>query len=149
HAEEGSRADRWRAGAFAGLALLTKLFALIAFAAVVLWELVTKKSLRRAAEKTRWQAAGLALLPPALFYGYHALRDFAYLRREVAGGAAAATTFPRTGAEWAAIGAEAFWAFSPVIAILLLAAVVAALARPSRQILFLFLPLFGFAFFYL
>ncbi len=148
-AEEGSQADRWRAGAFAGLALLTKLFALIAFAAVVLWELVTKRSLRWAAEKARWQAAGLALLLPALFYGYHALRDLGTLRREVAGGAAAATTFPRTGAEWTAIGSEVFWAFSPVIAILLLAAVAAALWRPSRETLFALLPLSGFAFFYL
>ena len=134
-AEEGAQADRWRA--------------LIALAAVVLWELVTKRNLRWAAEKARWRAAGLALLLPALFYGYHALRDFGTLRREVAGGAAAATTFPRTGAEWTAIGSEVFWAFSPVIAILLLAAAAAAHWRLSRETLFALLPLSGFAFFYL
>ena len=147
-AEDGSRADRIRSGVFAGLALFTKLFAAIAGAAVFAWELVTRTPgwLR---DRTRWAAAAIALLLPGLFYGYHALRDFASLRRDVAGGAAAATTFPKTPAEWGSIGLEAFWAFSPVIALLLAAGVAAALARPSRATLFALLPLSGFAVFYL
>jgi hypothetical protein len=147
-ADDGSRADRIRSGLFAGLALFTKLFAMIAFAALVAWELVARTPgwLR---DRTRWAAAAIALLLPGLFYGFHALRDFASLRRDVAGGAAAATTFPKTPVEWGSIGLEAFWAFSPVIALVLVAGVAAALARPSRAILFALLPLSGFAVFYL
>ena len=147
-ANDGSRADRIRSGLFAGLALFTKLFAAIAVVAVFAWELVTRTRgwLR---DRTRWAAAAIALLLPGLFYGYHALRDFASLRRDVAGGAAAATTFPKTAAEWGSIGLEAFWAFSPVIALVLFAGVAAALARPSRATLFALLPLSGFAVFYL
>jgi hypothetical protein len=147
-ADDGSRADRIRSGLFAGLALFTKLFAAIAFAALFAWELVAKTPgwLR---DRTRWAAAAIALLLPGLFYGYHALRDFTALRRDVAGGAAAATTFPKTAGEWGSIGLEAFWAFSPVIALVLVAGVAAALARPSRATLFALLPLSGFAVFYL
>ena len=147
-AEDGSRADRVRSGLFAGLALFTKLFAVIAIAALFAWELATKTPawLR---DRTRWAAAAIAFLLPGIFYGYHALRDFAYLRRDVAGGAAAATTFPKTPADWGSIGLEAFWAFSPVIALLLVAGVAAALASPSRATLFALFPLAGFALFYL
>ena len=147
--EEGSRRDFTLAGALAGLALFTKLFAAIALAAVFAWELATKRSLRRALEKSRWQAAVLALSLPGLFYGYHALRDFAYLRHDVAGGAAAATTLPKAAAEWGAIGIEVAWAFSPVIAVALLAGAAAALVRRSRQTLFALFPLAGFGLFYL
>jgi 4-amino-4-deoxy-L-arabinose transferase-like glycosyltransferase len=147
--EERSSADRLRSGVFAGLALFTKLFAAIAFAAVILWELATKRTLSWLEDGARWKAAALALLFPGLFYGYQAARDFGYLRRDVAGGAVAATPFPRTGAEWGAIGAEAWWAFSPLIALLLAAGVVAALPALSRVILFVLLPLSGFALFYL
>jgi hypothetical protein len=147
-ADDGSRADRLRSGLFAGLALFTKLFAGIAVAAVVVWELATKKQ-GWLKDRTRWTAAAIAFLLPGLFYGYHALRDFAYLRRDLAGGAAAATTFPKTALEWGSIGLEALWAFSPVIALFLVAGVAAALASPSRATLFALFPLAGFAVFYL
>ena len=148
-AERGSRADRIRSGLFAGLALFTKLFAAIAIAALLVWEAATKRSLGWVRDRTRWAAAGIALLLPGLFYGYHALRDFAYVRRDVAGGAAAATTFPRSGAEWGSMAMEAVWAFSPLIALLLAAGIAAAVARLSPETLFALLPLSGFALFYL
>ncbi len=147
--ETGSRADRVRSGVFAGLALFTKLFAVIAVAALFVWELATKRSLDWLKEGARWRAAGIALLLPGVFYGYHALRGFGYLRREVAGGAAVATTFPRTGAEWGGIGAEAWWAFSPLIALALAAGVAAAVPAPSRATLFALLPACCFSLFYL
>jgi hypothetical protein len=147
--EGGSRADRLRSGLFAGLALFTKLFAVIAVAALFVWELATKRRLAWSKDSTRWRAAGIALLLPGVFYGYHALWGFGYLRREVAGGAAVATTFPRTGAEWGGIGAEAWWAFSPLIALALAAGVVAAVPAPSRATLFALCPACGFALFYL
>ena len=62
-AEDGSRADRLRSGVFAGLALFTKLFAVIAIAALFLWELLGRKSawLR---DRTRWAAVAIPLLLP-------------------------------------------------------------------------------------
>jgi hypothetical protein len=148
-AEDGSGADRIRSGVFAGLALFSKLFAAIAFAALLVWELATTWTLGWLKDRARWAAAGIALVLPGLFYGYHALRDFAYLRRDVAGGAAAATTFPHTGAEWGSLALETLWAFSPLIALLLAAGIVAALAVRSRATLFALLPMTGFALFYL
>ena len=102
-AEGGSRADRIRSGLFGGLALFTKLFAAIAVAALLVWEVATKRTLDWVRDRTRWAAAAAALLLPGLFYGYHSLRDFAYVRRDVAGGAAAATSFlgpARSGDPW-------------------------------------------------
>jgi len=148
-AEGGSRADRIRSGLFAGLALFTKLFAAIVFVALLVWDLATKRTLDWVKDRTRWGAAVIALLLPGLFYGYHALRDFAYVRRDVAGGAAAVTTFPRTAAEWGSMAVEAVWAFSPLIALLLAAGIAAAVARLSPETLFALLPLLGFALFYL
>jgi hypothetical protein len=146
---ERSSADRLRSGIFAGLALFTKLFGAIAFAAVAAWELLTKRDVLWLKDRARWKAAGLALLLPGLFYGYQAFRDFGYLRRDVGGGAIVATPFPRAAAEWASIGVEAWWAFSPLIAVLLAAGVAAALPDLSRATLFVLLPLAGFALFYL
>ncbi len=147
--EAGSRADRLLSGLFAGLALFTKLFAVIAAAALFAWELATRRTLAWLKEGARWRAAGIALLLPGAFYGYHALRGFAYLRGEVAGGAAVATTFPKAGAEWLAIGGEAWWAFSPLIALALAAGIAAAVPAPSRATLFALFPVCGFSLFYL
>jgi hypothetical protein len=147
--EGGSRADRLRSGLFAGLALFTKLFSVIAVAALFVWELATKRTLAWLKDSARWRAAGIALLLPGVFYGYHALRGFGYLQREVAGGAAVATTFPRTGAGWGGIGAEAWWAFSPLIALALAAGIVAAVLVPSRATLFALFLACGFSLFYL
>lgn len=147
--ERGSRADRLRSGLFVGLALFTKLFAVVAVAALFAWELATKRTLAWLKDSARWRAAGIALLLPGVFYGYHALRDFGHLRLEVAGGAAVATTFPKTGAEWGGIGAEAWWAFSPLIALALAAGIVAAVPAPSRATLFALFPACGFSLFYL
>jgi len=147
--EGGSRADRLRSGLFAGLALFTKLFAVIAAAALFVWELATKRSLAWLKDSARWRAAGIALLLPGAFYGYHALRNFGHLRFEVAGGAAVATTFPRSGAEWGGIGTEAWGAFSPLIALALAAGILAAVLAPSRATLFALFPACGFSLFYL
>lgn len=147
--ERGSRADRLRSGVFAGLALFTKLFAVIAVATLFVWELATKRTFAWLKDGARWRAAGIAFLLPGTFYGYQALRDFPYLRREVTGGAAVATTFPRTVAEWGGIGAEAWWAFSPLIALALATGIAAAAPALSRATLFALLPACGFLLFYL
>ena len=148
-AETGPTADRLGSGLFAGLALFTKLFAAVGLLGLLLWEIVTKKGLRWLRDSARWKAAALALALPAGFYGYHAVRDFGYLRRDVTGGAAVATHLPATRAEWAALAIEAIWAFSPGIALALAAGLGAALWRPSRQTLFVLFPLLAFAAFYL
>jgi hypothetical protein len=148
-AESGGAASRLAAGAVAGLALFTKLFAAVGLAALPVWETVTARGLGWLRDWRRWVAAGLALALPAFFYGTHALRDLAHVRREVLGGAAAATTFPQTAAEWSGLALEAVWAFSPVVAALVLAGALAAVVRPTRESLFALLPLVFFAAFFL
>ena len=147
-AEAAGGGNRLAAGVFAGLALFAKLFAGLGLAALFVWEIVAKRGFGFLRDWERWAAALVALAPVALFYGYHASRDFAYVSREVTGGAAAATGLPADAASWGALGAEALWAFSPLVAALIVMGAVAALARPSQETLFALLPLLFFAVFY-
>jgi hypothetical protein len=144
-AERGGTATLLTAGVVAGLALFTKLFAAVGLAALPAWETVTARGLGWLRDGRRWAAAGLALALPAFFYGSHALRDLAYVRRDVLGGAATATTFPQTAAEWSGLALEAVWVFSPLVAALLAAGTLAAVVRPTRESLFALLPLVFFA----
>ena len=148
-AESGSGGDRLAAGVLAGLALCAKLFAGVGLAALFVWEIASKRGFGFLRDGWRWAAALIALAAPALFYGYHASRDVASVRREVMGGAAAATGFPADAASWIALGAEAFWAFSPIVAVLLVLGLLAAIPRPSRETLFALLPFLFYAAFYL
>jgi hypothetical protein len=147
-AEAGSSASRLAAGALAGLALLANLFAAVGLVALFAWE-VAAHGLGFLRDKFRWAAAAIALAAPALFYGYHLSRDSASVRRDVTGAVRAAAAFPTDAATFRAIGLEAFWAFSPLVAVLLVAGALAALARPSQQTLFALLPLLFFAVFFL
>ena len=146
-AESGGTASLLSAGVIAGLALFTKLFAAVGLAALPVWETVTSRGLGWLRDGRRWAAAGLALALPASFYGFHALHDFAHVRREVLGGAAAATTFPLTAGEWGGLAVEAVSAFSPLVAVLLSIGVLAAFVRPTRETLFVLLPLAFFCIF--
>jgi hypothetical protein len=148
-AEGGGVGNRLAGGLFAGLALFAKLFAGVGLAALFVWEIATKRGLGFLRDKWRWAAALIALAPLAAFYGYHAAHGFSHVRDDVTGGAVAATGLPGDAAAWAALGLEAFWAFSPLVAALLAAGALAALARPSRETLFALLPLLLFAVFYL
>lgn len=146
-AESGGAGGRLAAGVLAGLALFTKLFAAVGLAALPVWETATKRGFGWLRDGRRWAAAGLALAAPALFYGAHALRDAVYVRRDVLGGAASATTFPSTAAEWSGLALEAVWAFSPLIALLLVVGALGAVLRPTWESLFVLLPLVFFAVF--
>lgn len=148
-AEEGSRRDWLLSGAFFGLALFTKLFAIVSAVGLLLVQSVSRRGFGWLRERARWEAAGVAAAPALLFYAYHAMRDLPHLRRDVAGGAAVATTFPSGAGEWAGLGLEALWAFSPLVALLLLAGTVAALARPSPANLLVLAQLAAFLLFYL
>ncbi len=145
---ERERASRL-AGLFAGLALFTKLFAGVALLGVLLWEVATRGARGWLRDRSRWRAAAIAAVLPGAYYGYHALRDPAHVAREVAGGAAAATTFPAGSADWVALSTEAVWAFSPVVFVALALGVATALRRPSRDALFALAPAAAFAVFYL
>jgi len=147
-AEGGAAGSRILAGLLAGLSLFAKLFAGVGLAALLAWEIATS-GLSFLRDKARWAAALIALSVPGAFYGYHASRDLEAVRREVLGGAVIATSFPADGAAWASLAAEAFWAFSPLVAVLAALGALAALARPSRETLFALLPLAFFGVFYL
>jgi len=96
-----------------------------------------------------WVGLLVAGALPAAFYGYQALRNGSYVWRDVTGGAAAATTFPASGSEWGGLLLEAIWAASPVIAVVLLLAILDAFRRRSREVLFAGLCLAAFGAFYL
>jgi hypothetical protein len=148
-AEDGSRSDWLRFGVLLGLAIFTKLFAVIAVAALLAWELLANRDRRTLAKKGIWQAFAVAAAVPLAFYGYHALRAFPYLRQQMTGGAASSTTFPASAAQWGALSMEALWAVSPAVALLITAGVVAALFVRSREALFALFPFLAFGAFYL
>jgi 4-amino-4-deoxy-L-arabinose transferase-like glycosyltransferase len=142
-AEEGSAFSRLAAGALAGLALSASLLAAVGLVALLAWE-VGAHGLGFLRDKFRWAAAVIALAPPALFYGYHLSRDSASVRNGVTGFAAAAA-LPTDATALRAIGLEAVWALSPLVAALLVAGALMALARPSQATLFALLPFLFFA----
>ena len=116
-----------------GLASLAKLFALVALPALLLWELLEGSALKAVRDARRWKALAAGLAPLAAFYAFHVLRAPSAARTMILGGAAVATTFPRSlDALWA-LGVEAIWVFSPLVALALAAGVVAAFPRPSSS----------------
>jgi Dolichyl-phosphate-mannose-protein mannosyltransferase len=148
-AETRGGRNRVASGILYGLALFTKLFAAVAGPALVLWEILTKKGLGWLKRADRWRAAAVAIALPGLFYGYHAVRNLAYTWHDVTGGAAVATRFPATAQGWSGLGAEAVWALSPVVALVVAVGALSSCRRPSREELFVLLPFACYAIFYL
>jgi len=127
-AEDGSMAPF---GVAIGFASLAKLFALVALPALLLWEFVEGSAPKAVRDARRWKALAAGLAPLAAFYAFHVLRAPSTARTLILGGAAVATTFPhRFDVLWA-LGVEATWVFSPLVALALAAGVVAAFSRPS------------------
>jgi len=143
--EEGTRRDAIFFGAALGLAVFTKLFAVVLVPVLVAWELAANRGRR-----LRTLAVGLpiAAAPALMFYGFHFLRDFAGTRALVFGGAAATRGLPASASEWAGLAIEAVWALSPPVALCVIAGVVFALARPSREAMLALFPLAAYAAFF-
>jgi len=118
-------------GVAIGLASLAKLFALVALPALLLWELLEGFVLEAIRDKRRWKALAAGLAPLAAFYVFHVLRAPSNARALILGGAAVATTFPRSLDAFSALGVEAIWVFSPLVALALGAGVLAAFRRPG------------------
>ena len=118
-------------GVAIGLASLAKLFALVALPALLLWELLEGSALTAVRDGRRWKALAAGFAPFAAFYAFHVLRAPSNARTMILGGAAVATTFPRSVDALSALGVEAFWVFSPLVALALGAGFFAAFLRPS------------------
>ena len=88
-------------GALFGLALMTKLFALVGGAALVLWQIVEHRGLSWMKSRARWAAAAGALLPATLYYAYQAAVRPAELAKDFSAGAglarSASAAFPQSG----------------------------------------------------
>jgi hypothetical protein len=131
-----------------GLALFTKLFALVAGAALVAWETLEHRGFSWMRDRRRWFAAAGCFVLPVAFYGYHAVVRGGDLARKLSAGAAIARSASDSLAELASMAPEAWWAVSPVLAVALLAGVLAALsARDGATRLVLILTA-SFAVFY-
>jgi hypothetical protein len=145
---EGGPRDWPMAGLLAGLALVTKLFAAVAFAAWAMCWLFLPESRPRGPAARLVGAATLALAPAGLFYGYHLLTNSGFLLGHFGRGALTATGLPANTAGVWSLFVEAFWAFSPLISLAVLAGVAIAVFRPSRERLYIVLPLAFQALFY-
>jgi hypothetical protein len=153
------REDVWtsrqaiRVGALLGLALFTKLFAGVAIVALACYELARvireRRHDRRIEMGRRAMALGIAGAIPLLFYGYHFVRGRAFFMQHVFGGAAAATTFPQSMPEARWLLIEAWWAYSPLVALAILYGLLVAVINRSNDDLFFLLPLAAYAVFYL
>jgi hypothetical protein len=145
--DDGTRRDSIAFGVALGLAVLTKLFAVVLVPVLVAWELAANRSRGR---RLHTLAVGLpiAAAPALLFYGFHAVRDFAGTRALVFGGAAATRGLPASASEWAGLLIETIWAFSPPVTLCVLAGVILALARPSPEAMLVLFPLVAYAAFF-
>ena len=130
--EEGAPRDAVAFGVALGLAIFTKLFAVVLVPALFAWELAVHRGRR-----LRTLAVGLpiAAILPLLFYGFHFARDFAGARALVFGGAAATRGLPASASEWAGLLIEAVWAFSPPVTLCVAAGIAVALARRTPPLL--------------
>ena len=143
-------AGPWPAvGLLVGLALVTKLFAAVAFAGWAIGWLFLPESRPRGTAGRLAGAAALAAGPAGLFYGFHLVADAGSMLPQFGRGALTATNLPATWAEIGSLVVEAFWAYSPVVSLLLLAGAVLAVLRPSRARLYVALPLVSLTLFYL
>ena len=83
-----------------------------------------------------------------LFYGYHLFTEPAFLLEHFGRGALTATRVPSSVEGIWALFVEAFWAFSPLISLVLLSALAFAAFRRQREHLYIILPLAAHALFY-
>ncbi|HEX7708274.1 MAG TPA: glycosyltransferase family 39 protein [Thermoanaerobaculia bacterium] len=153
------REDAWtwsraiRVGTLLGLALFTKLFAGVAIVALVCYEIWRAIVRRRAGQRIDLRPT--VMVPviagaiPLLFYGYHFVRDRSFFMQHVLGGAAAATTFPQSVEEVRLLLSEAWWAFTPLLALTIVAGILMAVMKRSRDDVFVLLPLTAYTIFYL
>lgn len=135
------------AGLLAGLALSTKLFALVLLGA---WGacMLAVPACRPRGRAARLSAALLAAAPAALFYGYQAMTRPRFLLHHFGSGALTATGAPEGAAAIRDLLLEALWAFSPLVVLVLLAGLASAVLDRRRERLFVVLPLAATALFY-
>jgi 4-amino-4-deoxy-L-arabinose transferase-like glycosyltransferase len=143
--EDGSRGDAVAFGVALGLAILTKLFAVVVVPALALWELAGNRGRRW---RTLAKGVAIAAILPLLFYGFHFGRDFAGTRALVFGGAAATRGLPTSGSGWAGLLIEAVWAFSPPVTLCVAAGIAVALVRRTPALLLAGLLFAAFAVFF-
>jgi 4-amino-4-deoxy-L-arabinose transferase-like glycosyltransferase len=145
----GRDAFRWAAcGAAFGLAVFTKLFTLVIGPAFVAAEIVAAGGFSWLREKGRWIALATAAVLPGAYYGYQAASHRAELVQEFKAGAGLTQSLTTSIAELPFVLREAFWGFSPAVAVLSVVGVVAALWRlKDRAVLLALCPLAAFAVF--
>ena len=114
-------------GVIFGLALMTKLFALVAGAALAVWQTVELRGLSWLKSRARWAAAAGALLLPVLYYGYQARVRPAELAKDFSAGAGLAHSASASAGELGGVLVEAMWALSPGIAAVVAAGLLASL----------------------
>jgi len=144
-----TNADAARVGVLLALALFSKLFAAVAVIGLAAYESISARSVAPFRDPRRWMAVLIAGIPCAAFYAYHWWRDPAFFVKHIFHGAVGATTFPRSAAELGWLGGEAWWSLSPLISVVVIAALVPALRKRSNEILFVLLPLAAYMVFYL
>jgi Dolichyl-phosphate-mannose-protein mannosyltransferase len=135
-----------------GLALMTKLFALVAGAALAVWLTVEHRGFSWLKSRARWGAAAGALLLPGLYYGYQAAVRPAELAKDFSAGAGLAHSASASAGELGGVLVEAIWALSPGIAVILafgvLASLVAWKSDPGVRLAFVLTAAFGVFFFF-
>ena len=145
----GREASRWAAcGLVFGLALFTKLFTLVIGPALVLAEVLASGGLSWLREKGRWIGLATAALVPGAYYGTQAWLHGAELSREFRAGAELTQSLATSMSDLPFLLREAFWGFSPAVALLSVLGVVVALWRlRDRAVLLALCPLAAFAVF--
>jgi len=135
-----------------GLALMTKLFALVEGAALAVWLTVERRGFSWLKSRVPWAAAGGALLLPVLYYGYQAAVRPEELAKDFSAGAGLAHSASASAGEVGGTLVEAMWAFSPGIAVLIALGFVASLAAwksdSGVRLAFVLAAAFGVFFFF-
>jgi hypothetical protein len=135
-----------------GLALMTKLFALVEGAALAVWLTVEHRGFSWLKSRVRWGAAAGALLLPALYYGYQKAVRPAELAKDFSAGAGLAHSASASAGEIGGVLVEAIWALSPGVAVLLALGVLASLlawkSDPGARLALILTAAFGVFFFF-
>jgi hypothetical protein len=149
YARAGRDAVRWMGSGLAfGLALFTKLFTLVLGPALVLAEVLAAGGFSWLREKGRWIGLAAAAAVPGAYYGYQALSRRAELLQEFRAGAGLTQSLSASAADLPFVFREAFWGFSPAVALLAVIGLVAALwGLRDRAVLLALCPLAAFAVF--
>jgi len=149
YARAGRSGLRWAAcGAAFGLAIFTKLFTLVIGPALVLAEVLIAGGFSWLRERGRWIGLAAAAVLPGAYYGYQTVAHRAELFEEVRAGAGLTRSLTASAADLPFLLREAFWGFSPLVALLGAIGVVAVLWRlRDRAILLVLCPLLAFAVF--